>query len=129
MRMGRRAMAGLALAALLATPAWADEPKGKPLVISQAAISQALATPAPPLRPVAPRVQPRLSAGKGGSGKRAAWTAVGAVGGFFGGAFLGAGIENAVHPCNCDDPGLMGALIGMPVGAVAGGIAGFLLSK
>ena len=48
---------------------------------------------------------------------------VGGVGGFFGGMFLGAAIEG--DRCDCDDPGLAGALIGAPVGAVAGGILGY----
>ena len=48
---------------------------------------------------------------------------VGGVGGFFGGTFLGAAIEG--DRCNCDDPGLVGALIGGPVGAVAGGVLGY----
>ena len=48
---------------------------------------------------------------------------VGGVGGFFGGVFLGAAIEG--DRCNCDDPGLLGALIGGPVGGVAGGVLGF----
>lgn len=50
---------------------------------------------------------------------------VGGVGGFFGGLFLGAAIEG--DRCNCDDPGLKGALIGGPVGAAAGGILGYKL--
>lgn len=48
---------------------------------------------------------------------------VGGVGGFFGGVFLGAAIEG--DRCNCDDPGLLGALIGGPVGGVAGGVLGY----
>jgi hypothetical protein len=48
---------------------------------------------------------------------------VGGVGGFFGGLFLGAAIEG--DGCNCDDPGLKGALIGAPVGAGAGAILGY----
>ena len=48
--------------------------------------------------------------------------ALGAAGGFFAGAYLGAFIEG--DRCNCDDPGLKGALIGAPVGAVTGGILG-----
>jgi hypothetical protein len=47
---------------------------------------------------------------------------IGGVGGFFGGGFLGAHIEG--DRCNCDDPGVRGFLIGAPIGAVAGGIAG-----
>ena len=38
------------------------------------------------------------------------------------GAQLGAFIEG--DRCHCDDPGLKGALIGAPVGAVTGGILG-----
>ena len=48
--------------------------------------------------------------------------ALGALGGFFGGLYLGAAIEG--DSCNCDDPGLKGALIGAPIGAVVGGIVG-----
>ena len=48
--------------------------------------------------------------------------AVGAFGGFFLGGYAGAAIEG--NSCNCDDPGLVGFLIGAPVGAVAGGIFG-----
>jgi hypothetical protein len=48
--------------------------------------------------------------------------AIGGVGGFFGGGYLGAAIEG--DRCNCDDPGLMGALIGAPVGAAIGAILG-----
>jgi hypothetical protein len=55
-------------------------------------------------------------------GRIVAGAAIGAVGGFFGGGFLGAAIEG--DRCNCDDPGLLGAIIGAPIGAVAGGILG-----
>jgi hypothetical protein len=48
---------------------------------------------------------------------------VGGVGGFFGGLFLGAAIEG--DRCDCDDPGLVGALIGAPVGGATGGILGY----
>jgi hypothetical protein len=46
----------------------------------------------------------------------------GSVGGFFAGGFLGAHIEG--DRCDCDDPGVRGFLIGAPIGALAGGIAG-----
>ena len=48
--------------------------------------------------------------------------AIGATGGFFAGGYLGASIEG--NRCNCDDPGLKGALIGAPVGAAVGGVLG-----
>jgi hypothetical protein len=50
-------------------------------------------------------------------------TIVGGVGGFFGGGILGAAIEG--DRCNCDDPGLVGALIGAPTGAAVGAILGY----
>ena len=46
----------------------------------------------------------------------------GGVAGFFGGGFLGAHIEG--DRCDCDDPGVRGFLIGAPIGAAAGAIAG-----
>jgi len=48
-------------------------------------------------------------------------SAAGAVGGFFAGAYIGAAVEPS---CRCDDPGLKGIIIGAPIGAVLGGIAG-----
>ena len=49
---------------------------------------------------------------------------VGGAVGFYLGAYTGARIEGG--DCNCDDPGLKGALIGAPVGAVVGGVLGAL---
>ena len=54
-------------------------------------------------------------------GRKVAGGAIGVIGGFFIGGYLGAKIES---PCHCDDPGLQGAMIGAPVGAVIGGILG-----
>ena len=106
-----------------AATASAEERVSPPLVISPQVIRQAIqATP----RSFA---VPRQRASATHTGRRVAWTALGAVGGFFGGAFLGATIDRSIHDCNCDDPGFKGFLIGMPVGAVAGGVAGFVLSK
>jgi hypothetical protein len=56
------------------------------------------------------------------TGRKVLGGVIGAVGGFFGGGYLGAAIEG--NGCHCDDPGLKGALIGAPVGAVAGAILG-----
>jgi hypothetical protein len=50
--------------------------------------------------------------------------AVGATAGLFAGGYLGAAIEG--DRCHCDDPGLKGALIGIPIGAVTGGVLGAL---
>ncbi|HTM02503.1 MAG TPA: hypothetical protein VL173_03290 [Vicinamibacterales bacterium] len=107
----------------MTTAAWADEAKPGPLVISPLVIQQAIA--GPPMRLAVPRQR----ASRTSSGKRAGWTVLGAVGGFFGGAFLGSAIDRATHDCRCDDPGLIGFFIGMPAGAIVGGIAGFVLAK
>lgn len=56
------------------------------------------------------------------TGRKVLGAAIGAVGGFFGGGFLGAAIEG--DRCDCDDPGLKGFLVGAPVGAVTGGVLG-----
>jgi hypothetical protein len=55
-------------------------------------------------------------------GRRILGGAVGAVGGFFAGGYLGAIIDGDCG--GCDDPGFKGALIGAPIGAAAGGILG-----
>ena len=61
--------------------------------------------------------------------RRVVWTSAGAVGGFFAGALIGSEIDRRINDCHCDDPGIKGFFIGMPIGAVAGGVAGWLLSK
>jgi hypothetical protein len=59
--------------------------------------------------------------------KAAIFTAIGVVGGIYAGAYLGAAIEG--DSCRCDDPGLKGGLIGIPIGAVGGGILGWMLGS
>ena len=54
-------------------------------------------------------------------GRKIAGGAIGGVGGFFGGGYLGDG------ECDCDDPGFKGFLIGAPIGAVVGAILGVKL--
>lgn len=74
--------------------------------------------PAPPasLRQAAPAPRKRSVA------RTVLGAIVGAAGGFFAGGYTGAWIEG--NRCHCDDPGLKGFMIGAPVGAVLGGIAG-----
>jgi len=60
---------------------------------------------------------------------KASIIALATLGGMFGGAIAGGAIENWITPCRCDDPGLRGALIGAPVGAVAGGLLGFHFTR
>ncbi|HXD15400.1 MAG TPA: hypothetical protein VN654_00180 [Vicinamibacterales bacterium] len=63
-----------------------------------------------------PSSSPRRSVGR-----KLLGGALGGVGGFFAGGYIGAKIEG---PCDCDDPGFKGALIGAPIGAVVGAILG-----
>ena len=55
------------------------------------------------------------------------WGALGALGGFFAGGYLGAAIDGDCG--GCDDPGLKGALIGAPVGAIVGATLGVVLAR
>jgi hypothetical protein len=64
-----------------------------------------------------------------GAGARTLIIAGAAVGGFFGGGALGHKLENTFAPCGCDDPGLKGALIGAPIGAIAGGVIAAILTR
>ena len=68
-----------------------------------------------------------MSVRRSSKAARASIVALAAVGGFFGGAFAGALLENTLAPCGCDDPGLQGVLIGAPVGAIAAGVLTFRL--
>ena len=54
-------------------------------------------------------------------GRRIVGGALGGVGGFFAGGYLGAKIDGR---CDCDDPGFKGFLIGAPIGTVVGAILG-----
>jgi hypothetical protein len=67
------------------------------------------------------------AAGRNRLGRQIAWGILGAVGGFFAGGMVGAALEG--DSCGCDDPGLMGFLVGAPFGAAAGGITGAILAR
>ena len=56
------------------------------------------------------------------AGRKILGGALGALGGFFAGGYLGATIDGDCG--GCDDPGLKGAVIGAPIGAVVGSILG-----
>ena len=60
---------------------------------------------------------------------KASVIALAAVGGFVGGGFAGAALENWAAPCKCDDPGLKGFMIGAPAGAVVGGLLAFHFTR
>ena len=129
-RSSRRLAAAFLAVVLSAAAAGAEESNPAPLVISPEVIQRAIATaqqdmPTPPAQFAARQ----LRTSSASTGRRVLWTSIGAVGGFFAGGYIGSWTENAVAPCGCDDPGLKGALIGLPIGAIAGGVAGFLLSK
>ena len=101
--------------------------------------SPAASAPAPDLRQAVRTIRFDTTAAPDGAGsmaarraprmsgaKRGVLTALAGFGGFFAGAYLGAAIEG--DRCNCDDPGLVGALIGMPVGAASAAIVTWILT-
>jgi hypothetical protein len=72
---------------------------------------------------------PPRRAGNGTAQKATAAFALGflgMLGGMLAGGWLGITVGEV---CRCDDPGLAGALIGMPIGAAAGGVAGWRLAR
>jgi len=125
--MSRRVAAACLAVVLTSSVAGAEDRKLAPVVISPQVIQRGIAD----AQPLAPRqfAVALQGASSAHTGRRVLWTAIGAAGGFFAGGYLGGWIENTVDPCGCDDPGLKGALIGIPIGAVAGGVAGWGLSK
>jgi len=129
-RPGFQVAATFVMVMAFAGAAGADEHPPAPLNISSRVIQQGIAQAQQGVL-LAPRqfASPRQRVGSASTGRRVVWTVVGAAAGFFAGGYLGSAIENAVAPCGCDDPGLKGALIGIPIGAVAGGVTGYLLSK
>jgi hypothetical protein len=58
--------------------------------------------------------------------RKVAGAVIGVVGGLFAGGLIGASLD---RNCRCDDPGLQGFVIGAPIGAVAGGVLGFLVAS
>lgn len=70
----------------------------------------------PPVRPAVPAVMRQT--------RRQALVVLGVVGGAFAGAYAGALLERGVTGCKGDLCGLRGAVIGLPVGGVFGGIVG-----
>ena len=64
----------------------------------------------------------QASGSRRGAGKRILGGLVGGTAGFFAGGYIGAAIDGDCG--GCDDPGLKGALIGMPIGAAIGAWAG-----
>jgi hypothetical protein len=70
---------------------------------------------------IAEESQTRPTRRRSSVGRKILGGALGGVGGFFAGGYIGAKIDG---PCDCDDPGFKGFLIGAPIGAVAGAILG-----
>jgi hypothetical protein len=65
--------------------------------------------------------QPTSSRRRSSVGRKILGGALGGVGGFFAGGYIGAKIDGQ---CDCDDPGFKGFLIGAPIGSVVGAILG-----
>jgi hypothetical protein len=58
--------------------------------------------------------------------RKAVWGILGGIGGFFARGYIGASVE---PDCRCDDPGLKGFIVGAPIGAALGSIAGVILAS
>jgi hypothetical protein len=87
-------------------------------------IPQASVAPSPAVR----RGQPgRVSLVRKARSHKRAWICLGAAGGMIAGGYLGMKIEG--DGCRCDDPGLKGYAIGMPIGGLLGGLAGALIAS
>ena len=84
----------------------------------QSTWARARSTAAVPLAFQPPSQQPGVQI-QSKRGRKVAYGILLGLAGMYGGAALGATLE---PNCRCDDPGLTGALIGMPIGAVAGAI-------
>ena len=76
-----------------------------------------------------PRAEPVRPARTRRSGRRAMWTFLGAIGGAAGGAWIGGTVARSQSACRCADATLGGALIGLHVGALAGGVTAFVLAR
>ena len=131
MKFAGRVVAVAIAMTLMASPAWAQtigSPRPERLQIEK---SMKAIVAAQVEQDRAPRLQTKtVLPGAWGrkrspTGTRVVVSALGALGGFFAGGFLGAKLE---PDCNCDDPGLQGFVIGAPIGAIAGGILGWKLS-
>lgn len=144
-----REIAAAVAAILLGTSVLhAEEPKGVPTPAVPAALLATLPqlVVAPPqtkttLRDAIARssVRParaaRLTQGpprrqSRGMGRGVARGVAGALIGAFAGMWAGGSIGWALtKDCGCDDPGMLGGLIGMPIGGIVGGLFGYQLLK
>ena len=128
--MTRRTAAALLTLALSATPAAAEptRPAG-PATLTEATrrAGPQLAANANVVRSQARVMQPivRRSSPPGNTWRKL-FIAGGVLGGMLAGAYLGAAMDS--H-CACDSPGMRGAIIGAPVGALAGGILAARLTR
>jgi hypothetical protein len=131
--MRTRVAAGFLAVLLAAGPAYAQQQQTQPPRLDAAAVERAVKAvrvvdgDTARLAARETREAPRMRTAERSKGMRALFAAIGGAGGFFGGLFLGAAIEG--DSCNCDDPGLKGALIGAPIGAALGAITGWIISK
>ncbi|MGH9411972.1 MAG: hypothetical protein ACRD1V_21255 [Vicinamibacterales bacterium] len=62
-------------------------------------------------------------------GEKIAAGVLGGIGGFYAGLFAGYGIDRGIFRCECDDPGLRGAVIGGFSGAALGSWLGVWLAS
>jgi hypothetical protein len=116
----------IGLLALMAGSASAEPPGIRASVKRHATVAaeSMLEKAAPAARSARVQATPRRGAS---TAAKIGWGALGALGGFFAGGYIGAAIDGECG--GCDDPGLKGALIGAPIGAIVGAIAGVSLAR
>ncbi len=114
----------LVVLTLIPTSAHAQQPNRPPQSLRESAIALALkaANDTPAGKLAAPAVPATATRRERSVGRKILGGVLGGTAGFFAGGYLGAAIEG--DRCNCDDPGLQGALLGAPIGAAIGAILG-----
>ena len=122
----RRLTAIVLISCFLVAPAAFAEPPTRPIPGIRASIAHVTFNGTADERSVAVRRSMRTpTSGPTPAQKASAAIALGFLG-MLGGTWLGVKLEG---DCACDDPGLKGAMIGMPVGAVLGGVLGWHLAR
>ena len=125
-----RAIALLAALLLWATPLLAQTPTDNAAATDVSAFRASIANVrfAPPARPPLTSVSRpgRVARERMSIPKRIVLTAVAGFGGLYAGGIIGARIDGECG--GCDDPGMKGALIGMPIGAASAAIVTWILS-
>jgi hypothetical protein len=120
--MKRSRIAVVLLVLLTPTLALAKEPAPSLRRSIENVDFQGLGLPVRPPRASAQRQTPV----QGKTQRRIVYGIAGAVVGSLAGALIGGSLN---RNCGCDDPGLTGVVIGLPIGAIAGAVMGVIVAS